>query len=237
MKRSALYGVMLLATAAVIGHLIHLNYRAAKLLDSMLPPCYSHFDSRAFLDAAIILQNYHILDRYGVLLACARHADRRSGVRRFAACDDDREKVMVLCRMLFEAPPGEIFERPMLGGASFLGGTSYRDWPLEPITLVDNIPFFIVTNYMLGGLEQPAMDYLIYCIRKMHWTAQRFAAVDARQMEAACSALINRRWPEKLAAYEEAFLRKQIRSASTRKTTTEPPRAAEPSSAGASEGR
>jgi len=228
---------MFLVAAAVIIYLLRINYRAAKILDSVLLPCHSRFDSRAFLDAAVALHHHHVLDRYSVLLACARHADRRSGVRRFAVCDTDRLKVMVLCRMLFEAPPGEIFERPKLGAASFLGGTSYRDWPLEPITLVDNIPFSIVMGYMGAGLEQPAMDYLLYCIRKMNWTSQRFAPVDARQMEAACSALINRKWPEKLAAYEEAFVREQIRGASTRKTTTEPPRPAEPSSAGASEGR
>ena len=45
-------------------------------------------------------------------------------------------RAIILSRMLFKKRPGEQFARPLIGGAVFMGGTDYSDWPLEPIELV-----------------------------------------------------------------------------------------------------
>src|SRR5262245_47911083 len=60
-------------------------------------------------------------------------------------------KHIILCRMLFKAKEGKPFRRPAMGGATFFGGTSYADWPLEPIELVDGVPFLISGSYRIGG--------------------------------------------------------------------------------------
>src|SRR5688500_5892944 len=68
---------------------------------------------------------------------------------------DDAGKAIVLCRMLFTAKPKGEFRHPMLGAPSFLGSGDAKDWPMEPIELVDGVPFVVVYGYRLGGKPEP----------------------------------------------------------------------------------
>src|SRR5262245_10457955 len=60
---------------------------------------------------------------------------------------DQDNQVIVLCRMLYTPKANGAFRRPLIGAAHFLGGTDYKDWPLEPIELVDGVPFLITRGY------------------------------------------------------------------------------------------
>jgi hypothetical protein len=76
----------------------------------------------------------------------------------------------------------------MIGGAVFVGGTSYRDWPLEPIVLFEGIPILVVKGYALGGHAETATAYLEYCLKKGRWRKENFVPADSSQLRA----LVNR---------------------------------------------
>lgn len=77
----------------------------------------------------------------------------------------ERGKIAVLCRMLFTQRQGSDFERPALGGLDFLGtpirvgrlaeDPVFKKWPLEPIELVDGIPFVIFDGVVYQGWCDP----------------------------------------------------------------------------------
>ncbi len=88
-------------------------------------------------------------------------------------------QTIVLCRMLFEAKTGKEFRRPSLGGPHFVGtGTEMKNWPLEPITLVGDVPLLIVEGYSLAGLQEPATSYLEYCLTNCAWNKGRFSDIE-----------------------------------------------------------
>ncbi len=79
--------------------------------------------------------------------------DKALASLREAAKKRDRNfAVIVLCRILFTKKDDGEFRRPLIGGAFFFGGTSYSDWPLEPIALIDNTPFMVTRSYIIAGL-------------------------------------------------------------------------------------
>src|SRR5262245_19501059 len=81
--------------------------------------------------------------------------------------------VFVLSRMLFVKKADGKFRRPLIGGAAFVGGTDYEDWPLEPIEIVDGVPFIITRGYMLGGSPESAESYVLYCMEHCDWNEFR----------------------------------------------------------------
>lgn len=122
-------------------------------------------------------------------------------------CGKYREQVIVLCRMLFEAQPGQEFRRPFIGHADFI--TRDRNWPLEPITIVDEVPFVIVSGYGGGGLPESAAKYLDYCLKNCAWTTRRYQQDDKKSISTALDKLVK----SKKSALEErslSFLRKQV---------------------------
>lgn len=78
-------------------------------------------------------------------------------------------KIFVLCRILFNKENNSEFRRPLIGDAIFVGDTSYKDWPLEPIALIDGIPFLIVKGYNVEGKTESGLNYLKYCIKNLAW--------------------------------------------------------------------
>jgi hypothetical protein len=99
-------------------------------------------------------------------------------------------EVFPLCRMLFEAKDGDVFRRPMLGGAEFITGT-YADWPLEPITLSDGIPFLVVRGYMIAGLPESPGQYLAYCLAHCQWTQRKYIAATSAEIGQALERLMS----------------------------------------------
>ncbi len=129
------------------------------------------FDSRGFMRLAAELM---ALDE-------TRRAER---LRTMASAGLERQTI-VFCRMLFEARPGSEFRRPGLGGPSFVGTESeMRHWPLEPITLVNDVPLVIVEGYTLAGRRETAQQYLEYCLLSCDWTKRSFEDNDGKVTEA-----------------------------------------------------
>ena len=122
----------------------------------------------AYIDTFAFLENYsiqHYLESAQELpkLEPAQRAER---LKRLAVDPKRASEVFPLCRMLFEAKPKGKFRRPMIGGASFIDGRDYADWPLEPITIFEGVPILIVSGYVLGGFPEQPEWYVNYCLKE-----------------------------------------------------------------------
>jgi tetratricopeptide (TPR) repeat protein len=125
---------------------------------------------------------------------------------------DDGEKVIVLCRMLFTAKPKAEFRRPFIGAAFFLGETKYADWPLEPIELVAGVPFLVTRGYALGGSPEHPERYLEYCIGNCAWQTAEFQPRSAAEKQKALEKLLaSPKWKAGLNDEEKHFLASQIK--------------------------
>ena len=150
-----------------------------------------------------------------------RAASRLHAMGRTAACEklmeaakagSLEEPVIVLCRMLFVRRGASEFRRPAIGGASFFGGTDYADWPLEPIDLVDGIPFLITRGYRLGGVPEPAGAYLQYCMTACDWTVSAWKEPTEGEFHGALARLLaSVKWKLPLEAADREFFSSQIR--------------------------
>jgi hypothetical protein len=126
--------------------------------------------------------------------------------------EHQNDSVFFLCRMLYVPKEKAKFRRPMVGGASFLGGTDYGDWPLEPITLVDGIPFLITRGYALGGEPELPERYVRYCIQNCDWHSIPFQPKSEREKKQALEKLLaSRKWKTPLEPHEKEFLAEQIK--------------------------
>jgi hypothetical protein len=134
------------------------------------------------------------------------------------------QKIAVLCRMLFTQRPGSEFKRPELGGPSFLGDDRpfgprtiddpiFKTWPLEPIELVDDVPFAVAQGYTYQGPIDPAASesYVRYCITNCDWSSTRFSRKSKQQKETALQKLISStKWERPLKGWEREYLKKQV---------------------------
>lgn len=108
-------------------------------------------------------------------------------------CADYDHQMIILCRMLFQAPEGKSIRRPKLGGPLFYEG-EMKDWPLEPIVMVDQVPFLVTQGYVIGGLPESARVYLSYCLGKNYaWTPKSFYYSSPAQLAHALEVLKNSR--------------------------------------------
>jgi hypothetical protein len=130
----------------------------------------------------------------------------------FAKSHDHDNQVIVLCRMLFKQKKDTEFRRPLIGAAHFLGGTNYKNWPLEPIELVDNIPFLITGGYSLKGLAEPAQWYVKYCSENCDWNDATFRPKTEKEKQRALDKLFaSPKWKNELDDGEKIFLSSQIK--------------------------
>jgi hypothetical protein len=146
-------------------------------VDSFPGDFVDDFRASRYLELAVALQALPPQERATRLEAMARDPSRSY-------------EVFPLCRMLFEARDGGVFRSPMLGAAEFVAGT-YTDWPLEPITLSDGIPFLIVRGYMLAGMPESAEMYVTYCLANCQWTQRKYIAATNAQIKQALERLIS----------------------------------------------
>ena len=100
------------------------------------------------------------------------------------------QEIFPLCRMLFEARQDGEFRRPMIGSANFVGATSYRDWPLEPIVLFEGVPILVVKGYELAGKPESAAAYLDYCVKRCRWRKERYTPASSSQLRAVVNRLL-----------------------------------------------
>jgi hypothetical protein len=114
--------------------------------------------------------------------------------------------------MLFRSRPGGEFRRHPLGGAHFLGDTDYGDWPLEPIEIVDGIPFLVVRGYDMAGESVPPVHYVDYCIEHCDWSPLQYLPGGKWEKERALAKLLaSPKWRRPLEQYEIEFLSDQVR--------------------------
>jgi len=120
--------------------------------------------------------------------------------------------VIVLARMLFVKKTGGEFRRPRIGGATFAGGTDYNDWPLEPIELIDGVPFLVTRGYALGGAAEPAAAYVKYCLANCEWNDFEFKKPSQKELQAALEKLLaSPKWKTPLDERSREFFAAQIK--------------------------
>ena len=76
--------------------------------------------------------------------------------------------------MLFTAKPGKTFAGPPIGAANCIAATSDKDWPLDPIEIVDGVPFLVAGGYNLGGVRGKPTQYVEYCLNNCDWNPYQF---------------------------------------------------------------
>lgn len=94
-------------------------------------------------------------------------------------------RVIPLCRMLFVPKDGRTFRAPALGAPGSLPRSDGGEWPLEPIAIVDGVPFLITIGYTLAGLPESGNQYLDYCESSCAWNPVRYSIKSDAQLAAA----------------------------------------------------
>lgn len=119
--------------------------------------------------------------------------------------------VLLLCRMLYKNSAGADFRPPGSGATKFLGGTSPDDWPLEPIELVDGVPFVVAMDGSLAGALERDEVYLDYCETNCVWSDFQYALKTAKEERVALAKLLgSSRWKRTLRQEEVDYLSGQI---------------------------
>jgi hypothetical protein len=122
------------------------------------------------------------------------------------------DQIYVLCRMLYSKSPGKRFLPPPLGRQSSFEGTTYLDWPLCPIEIVDGVPFLIAYGYTFYGMPGVPGDYLNYCMTNCQWSAYVYSIKSSDEVNSALNKLLNSpKWKQPLTLDEKAWLTDQIR--------------------------
>jgi hypothetical protein len=114
-------------------------------------------------------------------------------LRQLAAKDNKYPftRTLVLCRMLFKPRPKSSFRRAKVGEASFVGRTEDKDWPSEPVEVVQGVPFLVATGYSLGGLPEPPVAYVRYCEKACDWNTERFKPRSKKEKRKALETLLS----------------------------------------------
>jgi hypothetical protein len=120
-------------------------------------------------------------------------------------------RTIIMCRMLFKGRKAPL-RRPYLGGAGFFGGTTYADWPLEPITIFEGVPILITRGYTLGGKAESAEAYLTYCIQNGSWVSLKYEERTPQQITASVSAFMAKTpWKQALSETDKTFFWSQAK--------------------------
>ena len=139
---------------------------------------------------------------------------RERAIQRLQSWADTRKhenQVVILCRMLFEAKTGQEFRRPRIGGAAFLGGSGYPDWPLEPIAIYEHVPILITYGYSLGGVPEFSGNYLRFCVDNCNWRQACYSVRSAEELKKIVAKwLTERKWPTPISAQDRAFFTDQV---------------------------
>ena len=124
---------------------------------------------------------------------------------------DDTAKIAVLCRMVFDAQNNTTFRAAGLGMPNLLGGTEPSDWPLEPIEIVDGVPFDITLTHALYGHGESPEEYVRYCITNCIWSATHYEPKTETQKRAALTKLLaSTKWRTPLTQQERDSLSAQV---------------------------
>ncbi|MDF9833138.1 hypothetical protein M2103_001360 [Ereboglobus sp. PH5-5] len=173
------------------------------------------FDPKGYMKLAVALQKQGEEHAVSVLRKLAKRSDG--------------SKVVALCRMLFVARKDGAFRAPMWGAPDSLPREDGKPWPLEPIAIINDIPFLVTMGYDIAGKPESASDYVEYCIAECEWNKRNYLALQIYKMrrnaptvdmeiKAACAKLLilnvpQEKWGEKEWARRWApFMRAQTKN-------------------------
>lgn len=211
LMRKRAFSFILVAAGGFVVCAIYLHWRLTRVSLADLPYLQMEtYQERKAYRVDPYIQVAHRLQAMGKEAACDKLL-RLSLSSNDSQWIDDDEKIAVLCRMLFTKRAGADFRRPELGATRFPGGTDYSDWPLEPIEIVDGIPFAITTGYSIHGGVGPPDEYLRYCMTNCDWSDFRFMPkTDQKKKEALAKLLESSKWRIPLHPEERGFFGAQI---------------------------
>ena len=159
----------------------------------------SEYAAEPYIQVAVALQAMGREHACQQLMSVAKH-------------DEGADQIYVLCRMLFTKRGTNEFREPWIGEPSFLGGTEHSDWPLDPIEVVDGVPFVIVWNfYSMHGQPEPPDWYLNYCMTNCDWSSFKFEVKSNDEMKDALNKLLaSPKWKHPLYSQERGILTRQV---------------------------
>jgi hypothetical protein len=165
---------------------------------------------RSFVLSDLSVSRNYRCDPYLNIAEQLQRLGEEKGIATLAALagGSESEQIIILCRMLFVAKPGGRFRRPELGVPNTFGSTEMADWPLEPIEVVDGVPFLITTGYSIAGSPEHARGYLNYCRSSCNWNPYKYGSKTAQEKSIALQKLIEK---HKLVGFDREFLANQIR--------------------------
>lgn len=132
-------------------------------------------------------------------------------LKEIASDDSQSYKIYVLCRLLFKGHIGNAFRSPRIGMPGFLGDADNKNWPLDPVGIIDGVPFLVVDGYSLFGLAESPADYLRYCLENCEWNDYKYEIKTRMQKENALKKMLSAsKWSRKLDKYESKFLTDQV---------------------------
>jgi hypothetical protein len=116
-------------------------------------------------------------------------------------------QLYVLCRMLYANAPW-----PPMGRPQSFGGTTYFDWPLTPIEIVDGVPFLIAEGHFVLGAPEPPSTYINYCMTNCVWNTFSYRKKSNEELAFALNKLLSSsKWKQPLSPAEKEWLSAQIR--------------------------
>lgn len=156
------------------------------------------FRCKPYIELAVYLQT---LDKKQAFLLLKENAQSQKF----------EDQIIIITRMLFQAKTDSLLRRPYIGGASFFGGTDYKNWSTEPIVIVEGVPFLITRGYSLGGVPETSLSYLNYCFKNGEWTSVTYSIKSDEVLKNALyTFLSSNKWKSKLSSFDKAFFENQI---------------------------
>lgn len=157
-----------------------------------------NFKSKPYIVLAVYLQS---MDKNQAFLLLKKQAESFQ----------NEDQIIVLTRMLFQAKKDSLLRRPYIGGASFFGGTDYKNWQNEPLEIVDGVPSLITRGYSLGGLPETSLSYLTYCFESGEWTSTKYSVKSNEALKSALNILLaDKKWKSNLSTFDKAYFENQI---------------------------
>jgi hypothetical protein len=175
----------------------------AKLDDLSQLPTTHGFKVYPYLKAAQSLQAMG-KEKAGALL-------RDLATRELSRREWPYTRTITLCRMLFQAKPNSNFRRAYVGAPFYFDGRTSKDWPQEPITIVDGVPFLVAESYILAGMPESPIRYVDFCLSDCDWADYRYESQSRKQQQKAMDKLLSGlKMSERLRNHAREFLETQI---------------------------
>lgn len=124
----------------------------------------------------------------------------------------DSDQIYILCRILYVKSGRGDFNEPKLGKGHFVAENGGKEFPLQPIEIVDGVPFLIVYDYAIfGGMPDSPAEYLDYCRENCGWNTYNYRVKSESELQSALNKIVNSpKWKRPLGPREKGWLTAQI---------------------------